>query len=1023
MIDLHSHLLIEASAGTGKTYTIEQIILELILSEKKQLSEILAITFTEKAAWELKKRIRSKISEHRLKVSGEEHSHLQSALNDFDNAQIYTFHAFCLKTLKEFGLETGFCNGTPSSDMTPFIHQLMRDFFRIRPLSPPAYESLISQFKNLEQIQILVSKLLDNGVTLQSLKNQSPVTLTPSYSEVSSIPSSPWKLFYDIMEFILLKLKDLKLAQGILSYDDMIGEIHQALVLHPASLIHKALRSRFHYIIIDEFQDTDKTQWEIFQTLFMDSESTSRLILVGDPKQSIYRFRNSDLNTYFKAKTIISSRHSLKTNYRSSPSMIRAFNTLFSLRPLFDHEVDVLVDPPRGKQNILPSFQGKNLCPVHFWTLPDPLPLDDLRKQIALDVALRISEWISSSRPLSLNSSPGGKLRWQDIAILCMKNEQCLLFQEVLSEYNIPSMITDHKGLIASRETEDTLFLLRAILNPEDKSDVKKALSTFYFNVSYKKLMSAAEEEFSSWQKIFYDFKQFSVQNGIPALLGEILTRTKVIPASLLKINGERTASNLKQLFQFLADLVLQNSFSLETLTEHLDHMRFNPPSIPLQIDRETDCVQIMTLHGSKGLQFPVVFLGSVFFQNRSPRQEGLCFYSDQEHTFIDLEYSEASEMRHQNEKNQEYKRLLYVAMTRAQYLLYMPLYLPRQKNIISLPNFLWPEGKIFSELLTDFSSMPDLFEVEPLWDSKVNSFQAPPPSVSPLKAPKNPFTDFSLIPHRVHHTSFSGLSAEDKDRDSSPPAAPLTVSSPLLPPGTKTGLLLHELLEQVNFEWFRSPMIFEESFISIHNPELHELLCSRILLHDFSPSSYSEILKILWNTLTTPLPSPQGNFRLCDITEKQNEVEFLLPLDCSIADPVQLSVSPDQKISYAFESNARFLKGYIDLLFFHEGQYYIVDWKSNDLGTLPEDYQSGLMLNDLVRHRYPLQFTLYSAALYQFLKIQNLENKTASLFGGVYYLYLRGMDGVSTRGIYYDRPTPEEINTVLKHLRINPYE
>ncbi len=1022
MINLQSHLLIEASAGTGKTYTIEQIILELILSEKKQISQILAITFTEKAAWELKKRIRGKISEHRLKVSGEEFFHLQSALNDFDNAQIYTFHAFCLKTLKEFGLETGFCSGSPSSDMTPFIHELMRDFFRIHPLSPLSYESLISRFKNLEQIQTLILKLLNNGVTLQSLKNQIPVLLSPSYSEVSSTPDNPWKLFYDIMEFILLKLKDLKLEQGILFYDDMIGEIHQALVLHPDSLIHKALRSRFHYIIIDEFQDTDKTQWEIFQTLFMDSKSTSRLILVGDPKQSIYRFRNSDLNTYFKAKALIPSHHTLKTNYRSSPSMIKAFNTLFSLRPLFDGEVDLLVDPPQNKQNFPPSFQGKTLCPIHFWNLCHPLPLDDLRNKIALDVALRISEWMSSPRPLSLDSSPGGKLRWQDIAILCMRNEQCLLFQEILSKHHIPSMITDHKGLIASRETEDTLFLLRAVLNPEDKSDVKKALCTLYFNMSYKKLMSAEEEEFSSWRKIFYDFKQFSIQNGIPALLREILSRTKVIPACLLKMNGERTASNLKQLFQFLADLVLQNSFSLEALTEHLDHIRFNPPSIPLQIDRETDCVQIMTLHGSKGLQFPVVFLGSVFFQNRSPRQEGLCFFSDQEHTLIDLEYSQTSEIRHQEEKSEEYKRLLYVAMTRAQDLLYMPLYLPKQKNIISLPNFLWPEGKDFTELLSDLSFIPDLFEVEPLRDSKAISIPASFPSVSPLKTFENPFPDFSLSSHVVHHTSFSGLSAQDKDRDSSP-AAPLNASSSLLPPGAKTGLLLHDLLEQMNFQWFRAPILFEESFVSAHNPELHELLCNKILLHDFPASCYPEILKILWNTLNTPLPSPEGDFRLCDVTEKQNEVEFLLPLESSIAEPVQISLSPGQKVHYVFETNARFLKGYIDLLFLHEGRYYIADWKSNDLGALPEDYQSGLVLNDLLRHRYPLQFVLYSAALYQFLKLQNLEHQTSSLFGGVYYLYLRGMDGISNRGVYYTRPIPEEINTVLKHVRINPHE
>ena len=596
------------------------------------------------------------------------------------------------------------------------------------------------------------------------------------------------------------------------------------------------------------------------------------------------------------------------------------------------------------------------------------------------------------------------------------------MFQKVLSEYNIPSMITDHQGLIASRETEDTLFFLRAVQNPEDKSEIKKVLTTLYFNFSYEKLMSATEEEFSLWQKMFYDFKQFYIQNGILSLLDEILSKTRVIPACLLKINGERTASNLKQLFQFLSDLVLQKSFALEALIEHLNYMRSDPPSIPLQIDRETDCVQIMTLHASKGLQFPVVFLGSVFFKNSSPRQDGLCFYSDQEHTFIDLEFSSASEVRHQDEKVEEYKRLLYVAMTRAQHLLYMPLYLPEKKNFISLPNFLWPEGKTFSELVSYLSSFPDLFQVEPLCNSNANSFSGPWPPPSSLKVFKNPFPDFSLPPHVVPYTSFSGLSAQDKDMDSIP-VAPLVSSSSLLPPGIKTGLLLHDLLEQVPFQCFKFPFPFEESFVSNYNPELHELIRRKILLHDFPSSSYPEILKILWNTLNTPLPSPKGNFRLCDISEKQSELEFLFPLDPAVAEPVQLSLTPDQNISYTFDSKARFLKGYIDLLFFHEGQYYIVDWKSNDLGKLSQDYESGLMLGDLIRHRYPLQFTLYSAALYQFLKLQNLQDQITSLFGGVYYLYLRGMDGASNRGIFYSRPSPQEINTVLNHIRKHSYD
>ena len=1026
MTDLHSHLLIEASAGTGKTYTLEQIILQLILQEKKQLSEILAITFTEKAAWELKKRIRNKISEERFKASPSELIHLQNALNDFDNAQIHTFHAFCFKTLKEFGLETGFCNGTPSPDMDPFIHKLLHDFFRIHSVSPEAYEDLLTQFKNLEKIHDLIKKLLSSGVTLQSLQKNPPasaVVLSPDYESASSVPQSSWKLFYDILEFILLKLEDLKLEKEILSYDDMIRRIHEALVLKPQSSIHKALTQRFHYVIIDEFQDTDKIQWEIFHSLCMTRGSDSRLILVGDPKQSIYRFRNSDLNTYFRAKSLISSHRSLKINYRSSPSMIRAFNSLFLLRPLFKKGMDFLVSPPEGSADSFLFCEGKKLPPVHFWKLPEQKPLDDLRECIARDVAAKISRWITSPLPLTLVGSQEIKLRWKDIAILCMKNDQCKMFQEILSESGIPSIITDHKGLLSTKETEDTLYFLRAVKNPEDKSDVRKALSSLYFDISFKKLCSATEEEFSDWQKLFYDFNQFYIQNGTPALLNEMLFKTRIIPKSLLKLNGERTASSLKQLYQFLTDSVLQKSCTLDALIEYLDHLRLDPPSIPLQIDRETDCVQIMTLHASKGLQFPVVFLGSVFFKSLSTRQEGLCYFSDHDRTFIDLEYSPDSEKRHQDEKTEEYKRLLYVAMTRAQYLLYMPLYLPRQKNFISLPNFLWPEGKNFDELVHDLSSSPELFEVEDILET--SSVPVHPPSLGMLKDFIPPFPDFSMTPHLVPYTSFSSLSSEDKDLDDSPLPPPASeVSSSLLPPGSKTGLLLHDLLEQVEFDWFKEPFIsFDPSFISLQNSQLHELLSQRIALHDFHPSSYPEILRILWNTLNTPLPSPQEGFRLCDIREKHSELEFLLPLDPAINKAVNLSLPPMRKVSYAFDSRAQFLKGFIDLLFFYKNQYFIVDWKSNDLGNSPEHYRYEPVVDDLVRHRYPLQFMLYTAALYQYLKLHDSEKKISSLFGGVYYLYLRGMDGTSENGVFYHRPQKDEILTVLNHLKVIPHD
>lgn len=783
-------------------------------------------------------------------------------------------------------------------------------------------------------------------------------------------------------------------------FDDFLLRMHQAVVNNP--LFADRLRARFNCVIIDEFQDTDPIQWEIFKKLFIEHSACNSLILVGDPKQSIYSFRRADIYTYLAAAKELPNVYSLDTNYRSQPSLVKALNTLFRSEwiPLPQLNENLPYREVKSSTLVREKVFSDSFGSVHFFIAQpeankSSLSLNDAETSLFFPFIVQEIQRLVVQDDFSLG----------DFAILVRDRTQSKHLSEFLHHWGIPMEQQHQPNLAESPALAALKEFLKAVLNPYDESALKIALGNEMIGWTAEDVcqlsdinqMEAIVDRFSQFRRHLHDygfaycFRKFMDshwRNDGQSIAEKILRRE----------NGKSFYEDLEQIAALLIEYQSLNNAAPQALLAHLDDfaiLEFNEDErLKKRVDSSQDAVKILTIHNSKGLEFPVVFaLGLAKRQEPKallvPSREGKGYVAA-----IDPDSADCQSYLHENDA--EKMRQLYVAMTRAKYRTYIPILdsgskkaamgkaSPMELFVSQLKqpksNFgedhllhLSPQVEVINEFIQKHGAYANLssslldpaaFSLKKLRMNTVPElvFEAP----QPITTKSRWIQSFTML------TQTGG----SKESVASAPAAPPhnfleDVKSPQnLPASALTGVLLHGLLEKIPFQLVKE---------SAEPSGLHEWIAP-FLAHSLYQEWVEPISQTVWNAFKVSFKSPCANFSLdeIDCVNSYREMEFIY--SCSEEEVNGIKINPG------------FMKGVIDLVFMHQCKYYIVDWKSNWLGNTLEDYRSERLEAAMHEHDYFLQAVLYRDALKRYLKITE-PKAFDEVFGGVFYVFLRGLD------------------------------
>ncbi len=965
-LDFDHHQVIEASAGTGKTYTIEQIIVELILEKGANLSQILLITYTEKAATELKNRVRLRIEKMLAGEDSQEHSApthqtrwiiddakqllLSNALNDFDSAFIGTIHSFCARMTKEFALICSLMLDpqiTHDAGFTKFflswVHSLQNQTIRDL-LAKFVEDQNNSQFKRLPSD--ILSFLSEQGEVACASKKE----LIPTICQTLA---SQWK--------------DYKHGLGVWTFDDMLSTAEEAI---KKSLFVHAVRQRFQYVIIDEFQDTDLKQWNILKKLFV-SDST-KLFVVGDPKQAIYRFKGGDIETYKKAKQeLLQGRNPiiLDQNFRSTPELICVINQIFqryTTNPKFQ-ECFANVEVKSGKgQESQPNCQTG----IEIWLNNAEDDKKNNESHIIQSVALKIQQLLQD------NVLPDK----EQIAVLVRTKKQGQDIAKQLKNKGIPYSFYKQSALFQTPEARDIYYFLEALINQENQY---KLHFTYLFNPKQQSIQEVQplldDYQWSHWalraskgeySQLFQDLFQATnlAENCVLQGKLESLSNYQKIVESIINWSVQET-THIDALL-----LILKRSIQKES--QFIDDETDQENVTPLQHHQ----VLIMTIHASKGLEFSHVFVFGLWHEKKQSQGWSIIHDGDERKIYFDSQMSEERKQKLQIELDQELLNLTYVACTRAKNMLYLPILKKyqnkrgynsfygefcqeleklKEKNNFSFENF--PKNSSPPKEEATLTQLPNI------------QLNLKTPSQVKLQEQQNPFlmgSYTSLSRQQTIQTESSQGDALESDANQTHILDSNDHQQEAeLPKGVNTGNFLHEALENVDIATLKK--YFPNNQVEAWKKDSEEWIAELMRKYGISTEFEATSLDIIWKAWTNKLTDL--DWSLCETIKQVREPRFILK-----------------------HHGKQLLNGAIDLVFEYQDQVYFVDWKSN----LLESYEEPALKKETQKH-YDLQIRIYSQAIKYWLQINNKQDFQEKI-GGCFYIFLRGL--LQNQGIYFQK-------------------
>ncbi|MFT3389393.1 exodeoxyribonuclease V subunit beta, partial [Klebsiella pneumoniae] len=502
----------------------------------------------------------------------------------------------------------------------------------------------------------------------------------PLFSAVESLLASSLTLTDLVLARAMVEIRDAvareKRRRGELGFDDMLSRLDEALRGDSGETLASAIRQRFPVAMIDEFQDTDPQQYRIFRRIWRRQPETA-LLLIGDPKQAIYAFRGADIFTYMKARGGVAAPDTLDTNWRSSPGMVGSVNRLFSLsdNPFMFHEIPFLPVKAAAKNKGLRfTVDAADVPAMNVWLMPgDTIGSGDYQTFMAQLCATQIRDWLSAGqqgRALLWRGETSRPVQASDITVLVRNRLEAAQVREALQTLGIPSVyLSNRDSVFETLEAQELLWLLQAVLAPERENTLRSALATSMFGLTALDIENLNQDE-QAWDALveeFSEYRQIWRQRGVMPMLRALMTARHIAENLLATRGGERRLTDILHISELLQEAAsqLESEHALvRWLAQHIAEPDSNAASQQMRLESDKHLVQIVTIHKSKGLEYPLVWLPFI----ARFRKQDQAFYHDRE-TFaavLDLGQDEASLELAEAERLAEDLRLLYVALTRA---------------------------------------------------------------------------------------------------------------------------------------------------------------------------------------------------------------------------------------------------------------------------------------------------------------------------------------------------------------------
>jgi exodeoxyribonuclease V beta subunit len=1132
--------LIEASAGTGKTFCLAGLTLRLLLEQHIPISEILAVTYTVAATKELKDRVRRRLQEasidlrhcktndetlKRVLESGNADRSIREldlAIQGFDEAQVFTIHGFCQRILHDHAFESAMAfDAELVTDATPLFEQVAKDFWRLKfyksdPLipaimlawekSPNSWAELLDRIRNHPDVVFIppssnkpwsqlkaeieesfkaiatewktsrsqIQKMLREDKNLARRQDAFPLphveellkqfeqacggfdcadpkcikALTALTTEAIAAGTkhtgtSPEHRFFDLcsvfsalvdelfnhltyefLQYAKAELPKRKAKTNIVTFDDLILRLRDALIGPGGAALAVAIGKKYQAALIDEFQDTDPAQYEIFQPIF--GTGKHRLYYIGDPKQAIYGFRGADVFTYLAAAANANHTFTLGTNWRSEKKLVEAISQLFQ------QVNDAFVLPGIGYQEVRASSEPEfpvmtNLAadappPLQFRIVPsshaDGSAMNQTEAKAVICAAVRddIVELKASGAQLD-----GRPIGFGDMAVLVRTHAQAAQMQEELRAHGIPSIVQSERSVFASSEALELQQLLQGILEPKRERLFKAALTTNLLGLKAVDLLALDDDEAlrERWLDRFSEWQNKWINECFIAVFRQILVEQNIRAQIVELPGGERRLTNFLHLAELLHGAETAERLKPDGLCSWLKRQRANErvsqDEFQIRLESDADAVQIVTIHKCKGLEYPIVFCPFLWTPAEFSGREELQFHDRNNGDCLTLSLTGKAGGTDQQRAWQteeiisEEVRMLYVAVTRA-----------KNRCTIHLGDIKKSEqsplARLFNEANRgDLIAAVTAFAAQSGGCAAASVVHARPAEEIAQELAKRPVFAARKFNGAIDKTamvaSFSGLNSgrveleepepEVADQPDEVVEEEITTGDTIFDfeRGARAGDFFHAVLERLDFE----------------DPDLEPVVDAQLGWHGFTKTKCRTALLTKFQELLNVEFEPGISLKKISKGDWRSELEFTYRLNR--LDPARLrklfkrcgafpSGFTDKLGRLRFDPVEGYLRGFIDLFFQFGGRYYIIDWKSNWLGNRPSDYDEAGMRDSMLEHNYFLQSHLYVLAADLFLQSRLKDYDYQRHFGGVLYVFLRGVDHQKPgRGVFRQKP------------------